>query len=408
MFEVRRYGFFNLWLLLFFIVAIVGSAALNIYLVLSSLFLIYHFFKKNFVHEVQSKNWITFYLIFFVFIVANSLNAIDFYSSLKSSVSQIRFFLFSLLIMFFLKIENIPKLIFSLSILNIFVCFDTIFQYFYGVDFFGIPATPETNPGRYSGPFGSELIVGTYLYLSSSVIFAYFILNKTKNLKEIFYRFFYITLTINTIILSGERMNTILAIVTILILIFFKFKKTQKILITFSFLLFLIFFYNSNKVIQVRFNIFVHDVMLLHNSNHGKIFSSAYDIWQDNFFTGVGLKNFRIVCDENKINTFTKRKNLCSSHPHNFYFEILSETGIIGLILFFIFIISFIKSFLKKINFKLLADPMIIGSALIILFYLFPIRSSGSFFSTWFGSFFWFHLGILFCYLNTNLKNEKY
>ena len=92
MFEVRRYGFFNLWLLLFFIVAIVGSAALNIYLVLSSLFLIYHFFKKNFVHEVQSKNWITFYLIFFVFIVANSLNAIDFYSSLKSSVSQIRFF----------------------------------------------------------------------------------------------------------------------------------------------------------------------------------------------------------------------------------------------------------------------------------------------------------------------------
>lgn len=404
MFEVRKYGFFNLWLLLFFVVAIIGSAVLNIYLVLSSLFLIYHLLKKNFVLEIKSNKWIAIYLIFFVFIVVNSFYAVDFYSSIKSSTSQIRFFLFSLLIIFFFKIENISKLIISLSILNIFVCFDTLIQYFYGRDFFGISASPITNPGRYSGPFGDELIVGAYLYLSSSLIFSFFILDKTKNITEISYRLFYIVIVITTIILSGERMNTLLAISTLFILIFYKFKNKQKILLTILLMLFLVFFYNFNKVVQSRFDTFAKDVLMLQNSNHGKLFSSAYDIWKNNFFTGVGLKNFRFICDENKLNTVTNTKNICSTHPHNFYFEFLSETGLVGLFLFLSFI-SFIlwQSFKKIISNK---EPIMIGCFITLLFYIFPFRSSGSFFSTWYGSFFWFYLGILLCYLNNFRKDN--
>jgi preprotein translocase subunit SecG len=45
---------------------------------------------------------------------------------------------------------------------------------------------------------------------------------------------------------------------------------------------------------------------------------------------------------------------------------------------------------------------------MILFFYLFPFRSSGSFFSTWYASFFWVHLGILLSYLNNKKKkNEK-
>ena len=360
-----------------------------------------HLVKKNFVFEIKFNNWVIFYSIFFFFIVVNSFNAEDFYSSLKSSISQIRFFLFSLLIMFFLKIENMSKFIISLSLLNIFVCFDTLFQYFYGKDFFGIYASPIINPGRYSGPFGDELIVGAYLYLSSSLIFSFFILDKTKNISEISYRFFYIIIVITTIILSGERMNTLLAISTLLILIFYKFKKKQKILLTILLTLFLAFFYSHNKVVQNRFNSFAKDVLILQNSSHGRLFSSAYDIWKNNFFTGVGLKNFRLICEEGKLNTVTNTKNLCSTHPHNFYFEFLSETGIVGLFLFLSFIFSILWKSLKKIIST--KEPIMIGCFIIISFYLFPFRSSGSFFSTWYGSFFWIHLGILLHYL----KNDR-
>lgn len=398
MFEVRKYGFFNLWLLLFFVVAIIGSAVLNIYLVLSSLFLIYHLLKKNFVLEIKSNKWIAIYLIFFVFIVVNSFYAVDFYSSIKSSTSQIRFFLFSLLIIFFFKIENISKLIISLSILNIFVCFDTLIQYFYGRDFFGISASPITNPGRYSGPFGDELIVGAYLYLSSSLIFSFFILDKTKNITEISYRLFYIVIVITTIILSGERMNTLLAISTLFILIFYKFKNKQKILLTILLMLFLVFFYNFNKVVQSRFDTFAKDVLMLQNSNHGKLFSSAYDIWKNNFFTGVGLKNFRFICDENKLNTVTNTKNICSTHPHNFYFEIISEIGGIGLFFILCFFIFSFFSFLKV--FSISRDKFLLFNLFIILIYFGPFIPRGSFFNNWNAIIFWVIFSILYSSYN--------
>ena len=67
-----------------------------------------------------------------------------------------------------------------------------------------------------------------------------------------------------------------------------------------------------------------------------EFFSSATQIWQKNKYFGVGLKNFRYVCDEKKFDKFTQKKFLCSTHPHNLYLEILSETGLIDLYFFLV------------------------------------------------------------------------
>ena len=40
----------------------------------------------------------------------------------------------------------------------------------------------------------------------------------------------------------------------------------------------------------------------------------------------------------------------CSTHPHNIYLELVTETGLIGLFLFLLFLFSFIKN-IFKINF---------------------------------------------------------
>jgi len=124
-------------------------------------------------------------------------------------------------------------------------------------------------------------------------------------------------------------------------------------------------------------------------------------MWLDNPIKGVGSKNYRVVCDKTKINNYTGKYNICSTHPHNFYLELLSENGILGLLLFLAFISSLFILFFKKIIF--FYNPIFLGCFLIVASYLFPFRSSGSFFSSWYGSFFWFHLGIL---LNC-LKKEK-
>ena len=70
---------------------------------------------------------------------------------------------------------------------------------------------------------------------------------------------------------------------------------------------------------------------------HVKHFRSALIIWEDNKFFGSGLKTFRFNCS-NKKNVETLKNFYCSTHPHNLYFEILSELGLIGLFLLLIFI----------------------------------------------------------------------
>jgi O-antigen ligase len=73
----------------------------------------------------------------------------------------------------------------------------------------------------------------------------------------------------------------------------------------------------------------------------------------------------------------------------------LSETGAVGLLLFFIFLLNLLYFFYKKKkNVDIKSLPFFYGGLLIIFYYLFPIKSSGSFFSTYNASFFWFALGI--------------
>ena len=400
--KIKDLGFPNIWFLLFFPLAILGSAALNIYLVITSLFIIYHIYKTKIFLKIIDNLWAKLFILFYIFILVNSFFAIDVFSSIKSSGSQIRFFLFSIFLMYFLKIDKLPIILRILSVLNILVCFDTIFQHFNGTDIFGLTADPINNPNRLSGPFGKELIVGSFLYQSSLIIFSYYIFSDTKVKYEKIYRIFYCVLIISTIVLSGERMNSILIILTTFMMIFLKFKKLQKVYAITFFLSFIAIFYSFSDVAKIRLNDFKREVSQVHHSNHGKIFSSAYDIWKKNFLSGVGLQNFRIACDQEVVNSVTGKKNLCSTHPHNFYFEFLSETGLIGLLLFLSFVISILWKSLKKII--LTKEPIMIGCFIILFFYIFPVRSSGSFFSTWYASFFWLHLGVLLCYLNNFKK----
>jgi O-antigen ligase len=145
-------------------------------------------------------------------------------------------------------------------------------------------------------------------------------------------------------------------------------------------------------------------------SNHGKLFSSAYIVWKENYLIGSGLKNYRLVCNnlnnENFIDELTNTKIICSTHPHNVYFEVLAETGIIGLVIFLTFVILSVIFFLKNIKtIKIELNPLYYSSLIIFISYIWPIKSAGSFFSTYSASYFWFYYGILLmCIKNSNSK----
>ncbi len=83
-----------------------------------------------------------------------------------------------------------------------------------------------------------------------------------------------------------------------------------------------------------------------------------------------------------------KRVNACNTHPHNFYMQLLGETGIAGFLFISVFFlyIGFIifKTLIYKFfkNKKILTDPefcIIVG----IFIALWPITTNGNFFNNW-------------------------
>ena len=102
-----------------------------------------------------------------------------------------------------------------------------------------------------------------------------------------------------------------------------------------------------------------------------------------------------------KIRENWKNKKLtCATHPHNYYLELLTESGIIGTVLMLLLFIILIKKsllFLKKrIGSKSLSENLIIPIIVIFFLEIWPIKSTGSFFTTWNATFFWIIVGLLF------------
>jgi len=116
--------------------------------------------------------------------------------------------------------------------------------------------------------------------------------------------------------------------------------------------------------------------------SHSKLFLTALDTWGKNKIFGNGIKSFRKDCVELLLHT---RNRLCSNHPHNYYLEILTETGIVGLLVILTIILLFIIFIFK--NFKFLrknnkVNLILLATAINLILEIFPLKSGGSFFST--------------------------
>ena len=109
---------------------------------------------------------------------------------------------------------------------------------------------------------------------------------------------------------------------------------------------------------------------------------------------------------EEKMNFLNRNNNLkCSTHPHNTYFQILSDTGIFAFIFIFTFFIFVLKRNIhillkkKSNNFELCLYFLNVG----ILLNLFPLIPSGNFYNNWLSLILFYPLG-LWLYINQKIK----
>ena len=106
-------------------------------------------------------------------------------------------------------------------------------------------------------------------------------------------------------------------------------------------------------------------------------------------------------------NVIEKWRNFsCNMHPHNYHLEILTDLGLIGYLLIILLIFKiFHSSFYEFLNSQNKNKLKLMLTPLIFLFIaeIFPIRSSGSFFTTNNSAF----IFVLIALIAASLKNRN-
>tara|TARA_Y100000590_G_scaffold458997_1_gene614934 strand:- start:6683 stop:7600 length:918 start_codon:yes stop_codon:yes gene_type:complete len=299
------------------------------------------------------------------------------------------------------KIDNFKKIFTNIIFFSIiFVIFDVLFQHFFLIDIFGYEVS-ESHGRRLSGPFGDEGVAGSFLSKLFFLSLFYFFE------KNFFKKFIFpiIILTIITIILTNERSASIMFFSsTLIFFMFYKINFLYKLIFTAIAILSLLFLFNLNSNLKSHFI----DIPLKYfNDNHHKAhFLTSYEIFKDNKIFGSGIKTFRSVCGNEKYKQIDTKyvENRCSSHPHNIYLEIISETGIIGISLIFLlnlYILFFlVTNFFKRKD--LHNKILLLFCSFFILFW--PLQTTGAFFSTWSGIFYWIFFSYFFNFKKTNIS----
>ena len=70
------------------------------------------------------------------------------------------------------------------------------------------------------------------------------------------------------------------------------------------------------------------------SEEYEKIYATGYEIFKENKIFGMGPNMFRKKCKNLELTD--KDRYQCTTHPHSTYLQILSETGIFGMIIFVI------------------------------------------------------------------------
>tara|TARA_B110000027_G_C15941492_1_gene221491 strand:- start:103 stop:621 length:519 start_codon:yes stop_codon:yes gene_type:complete len=123
-----------------------------------------------------------------------------------------------------------------------------------------------------------------------------------------------------------------------------------------------------------NFNIF--------STGHTYYFISSINMFLSNNIIGIGPNLFREVCAYQEYYLGNEIMS-CSTHPHNFYFQLLAETGLLGFLFLFSFFLYLSFKVLRFLFKKDLFENYKYCLLLSIFINIFPISSHGNFFNNW-------------------------
>ena len=383
---------------------IIGPAIslVNILLIdISFIFLI--FFKKDF--SFLSNKTIKLIILLCLYLIFNSILAKDFSMSAYRNLGFIRFgILFMAFNYFFYNKDFVNRVLVIWTLTLSFLSLDTYLESISGTNMLGYG---EAYGARIVSFFKDEPIVGSYINGFYLIIIGFLfylnnqILNKYKYIILIFTIFF-----ITAIILTGERSNSIKAILGFFLFYFLNdhFKFKEKILSFLLLVLIFIFLLNTSSVLKSRYigQFFKPIISFFQTNNEISIeretnknvyialYQSGFEVFKKYKIFGVGNKNYRVETCSNEKNP----KYFCSTHPHQLYFEFLAEHGIVGTVILIFILFSLILSKIKIILGS--KNYLQLGCLTFLLTSFIPLLPSGAFFADYNLTIFWINLSIMY------------
>jgi O-antigen ligase len=310
------------------------------------------------------------------------------------------------------ELKNYKYIFFEFLKIIFYVLFlDSTFQYFFHFNILGISPLKIIDVSNereivrsiiLTSFFGNEKVLGSYLVrLFPLFIYLFFFVKKKMIFADFAYISIFSSILIVLTIFSNERITVLYSFfIFLFLLLFFVYFYKKKKYIFFIFLTILplcAFIFNINnsntRIYHTYQQIRPDNSFVFFSTTHSKYAISSIEIFKKNILFGAGPKTFLVYCENSG---FSWEKDECNIHPHNIFFQILSEVGLLGITIYFYLLFLFGKLFTRYFKEKNIKIFLLIS----IFMFINPFFPSGNLFNNWFNLVNWISIPFIFAKRN--------
>ena len=332
------------------------------------------------------------FLSFCFVCIVSSLFSDDIILSFESSLFYFRFGIFVCLFCYLINkdINFLKYFFYCLLAVFCFLIFDGYFQFLLGFNVFGQEVIGEVHV--VTSIFDRPKL-GSFLARLFPLLLALMIAARIKNKYVMVFGGILFILIDVLVYVTGERTSFMHMLISSLfvILLINRFQYVRLVTLCVSLLLIVGITFVSPTVKKRMVDTtleqvgFGSDQLIFFSPQHDSHIKTAFNMFLDKPILGHGPKMFRVKCSDPQ---YAVGITPCATHPHNFYIQLLAETGIIGfffLLSVFGYVVYCTYRQLKTIFLKqkrYLSDYQVCLLAGILIS-VWPFSPNGNFFNNW-------------------------